>query len=664
MTRRWIAAFAVGAVFLTALVGLGGAVRAEDSPVAQRAFEEIQACVSDPDAQLNVLYVVDESGSLTETDPQGVRADVIAQSLGELGRISERREVFTSIAMFGDGFRVERPWQPLTPESAKQEAQWSRETVGGLTGGTATDWLSALTGAADTMDASPNAASACKVVIWITDGAIYVRAPDGSESAEATIQALAAICGADPYDGAVLEGSPAVARLRTSGVNVIGVLLNTGTASEQQQQIMTYMRPIVEGQGTVDPGGFFGGPPPAFELACGQAPIPENQAAGAFVEADDPLDLAIKFAEIFLCIAEPCPDPVRGSPFDIDAGVGYFYVLLVGDEWTILPPTGAEIITPTSTANGVTITKSGDLRIVKVRGEAVEVGTWAVKGVEAVTTYRFTGIELALDVGEAFAAEEAQLRFTVLRDGKPLDSLDAYQPTTLEVTASQPGQDAAELTCVQDGALPAFVCPFTPDQVGNVSIRAELPLTSVGGIQFPAVPYQAALRVQPTPDYPQIREADDASGVHQLTALVGRRGAATGTFTLEGPARGGGAICFTGSSGVIIEIDPQPERVASYAFSGLPDGCVALGENATSTVTLSVSNPVSATGTVQGSFIATLKSDSRAEEATQEVVFAFSSDRKADPPIALLVGLTVLGLALPLGLLYLQSTRAARLDLK
>jgi hypothetical protein len=663
---RQIGVVAAGACIFALLTPFSPVV-AEESPVAELAFAQIQSCVSDPDAQLNVLYVVDESGSLTTTDPEGVRADAIAQSLGQLAQLSERRTVYTSIAMFGEGYRVERPWEPLTENSARQEAQWARDTVGGLVGGQGTNWLAALQGAADSMDASPESATACKVVVWMTDGAIVVPSADGTASA--TVAALAEICAANPENGSPLDTSPVIARLRTSGVNLIGVLLKTGDTDADQRAAMTYMKPIVEGNGTVDPSAFWTGNPPSFDLDCGQVPIPENQAAGAFIEADDPLDLAREFSEMFICIIEPCEqgevDPGPPATFQIDEGVGYFYALIVGDSWTMRGPSGAPPITTDTNSEGISVSSSGALKTVEVRGQSVAPGTWTVQGAEGeVTLFVFSGINLILEPADRFASESSQLRFTATRDGATLESLDAYSPTTLAAFASQPGQDPLLLPCTQEPGTATFGCEYTPNQVGSVTLRAVLPLMTNAGTQFPDVVLQTSIRVQPPPDYPKVLEPADGAGAHQLTALIGRRGAAQGSFTLEGPGRGDGEICFPSASGITIEVDPQPERIPSYTFSGLPSDCVAIGQGSTSQVTLTVANPVSASGTVEGSFVVTLKSSSRSQEASQDVVFTFASERKADPPIALLIGLGLLALAIPIGLLYLQSTRAARLDLR
>jgi hypothetical protein len=638
---------------------------AEESPVAKTAFAQIQRCVSDPDSQLNVLYVVDESGSLTSTDPEGVRADAIAQSLGQLAQLSERRTVYTSIAMFGEGYRIERPWQPLTADSARQEAQWARDTVGGLVGGQGTNWLAALQGAADSMDASPEAATACKVVVWMTDGAINVPSADGTTSAD--VEALATICAANPENGESLDTSPVIARLRTSGVNLIGVLLKTGDTDSQQRAAMTYMKPIVEGSGTVDPSAFWTGNPPTFNLDCGQVPIPENQASGAFIEADDPLDLAREFSEMFICIiaAEGCV-PLPGARLDVEDGVGYFYVLIAGGEWTLTGPDGSVQATPGTASTGISVSSSGGLYTVEVRGQAVRPGTWTVsdKTDDEVVWFAFSGVNLALEPGERFAGEPVPLRFRASQDGVPLDSLDAYRPSALEVFASQPGQDPLSLSCTQEAGTATFTCEYTPSQIGSVTLRAVLPLATTAGREFSDVVFQTSIRVQSPPDYPKVQEPANGADSHQFTALIGRRGAAQGSFTLEGPGRGDGEICFPAASGITIEVDPQPERIGDYTFTGLPSGCVSVSQGSTSQVTLTVANPVSASGTVEGSFVVILKSASRAQEATQEVVFTFVSERKADPPIALLIGLGLLALAIPIGLLYLQSTRAARLDLR
>lgn len=638
--------------------------QAADTAVAERAYQEIQDCVSRPGAQLNVLYVVDESGSLTTTDPEGVRAAVLAQSLNQLGEISRNRDVYTSVAMFAEGYQVERPWKELTPAVAEQEAEWARSTVGGRVGGSATNWLAALEGAAATMESSPAAQSACKVVVWMTDGGIIM--PDGSPD---PVDALEQICAADPLTGTPLSGvSPTVAQFRTTGINLIGVLLRAGSNTPQELAAMTYMRPIVEGQGTTDPEAFWTGNPPPIEYSCGQAPIPENQAAGALIEATDPLDLAFKFAAISIRIAGGSEGNVKPGPpvtFPIDAGVNSFSLLIEGSGWTLEGPDGASPITEESETSDITVAAAGELRTVEVRGNAVQPGTWTVRdNAGQVQVFLYSGLELSVETSELFSNEPSDLTFSVLNQGAQIPDLTAYQPATLEVSIYQPGSTAKNLTCNQSGTSATFTCPHTFDRVGEVTVVARLPLTTVGGIQLQPVPFEDKLRVQPPGDYPQILEPDTVSGLHELSPLVGRRGVAQGTFTLQAPAKGDGEICFPASSEVVISVDPQPERIANYDFAGLPESCVFLSQGSTSTVTIQVTNPVSATGNVEGYLVVTLKSGERSQEATQEVAFAFASDRKADPPLMVLAGFGLVGLLLPIGLLYLQSFRAARLDLR
>lgn len=664
MTKRNARGLFAAMISVFLVLAIVPSASAADTEIAERAYQEIQDCVSRPGAQLNVLYVVDESGSLTESDPNAVRAAVLAQSLNQLGEISRNRDVFTSVAMFAQDFRVVRPWVELSPAVAQEESEWARSTVGSLVDGTATNWLAALEGAAVTMDSSPDAQTACKVVVWMTDGAIVM--PDGGPNTE---EALTQICAADPLTGQPLSDvSPVVAQLRTSGVNLIGVLLRAGTNSPEAESLLTFMRPIVEGEGVVDLSGLGSNTPAPFDLACGQAPIPADQAAGALIEADDPLDLAFKFATISLRIAGGSESGVNPGPpatFDIDAGVGRFFVLIAGNDWTLDSPDGTLSITEETATDDISVVPAGGLRTVQVTGDAVEEGTWTVRGGEGlVQLFVYSGLELSLETTEAFLNEPSELRFTILDQGVAIDNLDVYRPTTLNVSVSEPGAASESLSCIQEGSTAAFTCAYTPNRVGDVTVIARLPLTTLGGIELQPVPFEDSLRVQPPADYPQVREPDNATGVHEFTALVGRRGVAQGTFTLEAPAKGTGEICFPDAADVVISIDPQPERIPDYNFTGLPDTCIALAAGTTSTVTMQITNPVSANGNVEGYLIATLKSGERSETATQEIVFGFASDRKNDPPLLVLAGLGLVGLLIPIGLLYLQSFRAARLDLR
>ena len=655
----------VASVAIAASMSVHSAVHAADSPVAERAYQEIQDCVSRLGAQLNVLYVVDESGSLDTTDPENVRAAVLAQSLNQLGRISQNRTVYTAISTFAVGYTQQRPWTELSPREARSEAEWALAALPGLNQGTATNWLAALEGAASTMDSSPDAESACKVVVWMTDGAIAM--PDGTID---TAAALEQICAADPFDGQAIGGiSPVVAQLRTNNINLIGVLLRAGSNDPYDLAMMTYMKPIVEGEGTVDLDGATDGPAPdPFTLRCGQVPIPENQAAGALIEATDPLDLAFKFAAISIRIAGGSEGNVSPGPpvsFAIDEGVGSFSVLIEGSDWTLEGPDGSLTITEQTQTDDVTVEAAGGLRTVEVQGASVAPGTWTVSGeVGQVQLFLYSGLQLTRTASEVFSNEPADLTFSVLRQGSPVADLKAFQPTTLDVTVSQPGAAEQTLTCTQDGGSASFTCPYTPDQVGDVTVIARLPLTTRGGLVLEPVPFEDTLRVRPPADYPQVQEPDSASGLHEFTPLVGRRGVAQGTFTLQAPAKGDGEICFPAASDVKISIDPQPGRIADFVFTGLPDSCVALPQGTTSTVSMQVANPVSANGNVEGFLVVTLKSSERAQEATQEVAFTFASERKADPPLLVLAGLGLVGLLVPIGLLYLQSAMAARLDLR
>jgi len=72
----------------------------------QKAIEQISTCInSEGKDTLNVVYLVDESGSLNRTDPTGLRVGGIQASLEQFRNVSVDRPYFTvnrSIMTFGD----------------------------------------------------------------------------------------------------------------------------------------------------------------------------------------------------------------------------------------------------------------------------------------------------------------------------------------------------------------------------------------------------------------------------------------------------------------------------------------------------------------------------------------------------------------------------------
>ena len=117
------------------------------SAVGQRTFEEISRCVNGEGSQLNVLYLLDSSSSMTDTDKDDVRADIVAQSIQQLGYISESRPVSLAISSFDLEYQSRLKWSKLTSKNAPSYAAEYQREIAKWDGGGGTNWLDALQGA-------------------------------------------------------------------------------------------------------------------------------------------------------------------------------------------------------------------------------------------------------------------------------------------------------------------------------------------------------------------------------------------------------------------------------------------------------------------------------------------------------------------------------------
>ena len=259
----------------------------------QKAIEQISTCInSEGKDTLNVVYLVDESGSLNRTDPTGLRVGGIQASLEQFRNVSVDRPYFTvnrSIMTFGDSVKIQKSWDVLTESRLNDDLNWIKKTVPTLTNGKATDWRLALNSAYAEFEKKLSNSS-CNVMVWFTDGAINV-----GESGPETQKAMQEICGVDPVSGTG-SGPSIINKFRTANINIQGVLLKneeylndpgkyglTKDDADGDRAGMTFFSPILEYTGEVDKS-YFGGKG-TYGLNCGS----DTGAAGVVQTIGDPL---------------------------------------------------------------------------------------------------------------------------------------------------------------------------------------------------------------------------------------------------------------------------------------------------------------------------------------------------------------------------------------
>lgn len=161
------------ALALTVVVVSVSALVAGVAPVSAKTGDAIQrlgGCLAGG-GQADVLLVLDTSASLRSTDPGNDRVKAAKFFVDELARstAASKAHVDVAVAGFADKFRTYRSWQPLAkgtePIDAALDAFAPRDT------GFETDYWLAADGARKYLaDKAGNSTDRCQVWVWFSDG--------------------------------------------------------------------------------------------------------------------------------------------------------------------------------------------------------------------------------------------------------------------------------------------------------------------------------------------------------------------------------------------------------------------------------------------------------------------------------------------------------------
>ncbi|MDQ1248518.1 MAG: hypothetical protein QG597_2891, partial [Actinomycetota bacterium] len=294
MRKLFIAA--AGAALLVLAV-VSPARAADVSPEAELGFQQISQCLQSRN-DLAVLLVVDESGSLQETDPENKRARLLANLVRSLARqagtptANGAREINLAVSTFATEYRPLVPWTELGQDSGNSIATQLESEIPALNQGGGTNHPEALAGARNQMAAITAASAAeqppCQVAIFFTDGVLSV-----SDVQEENDAAANEMC----RPGGVVDG------VRRDGINLVSVMLfdpaTARAAPTEYAQGRDLLKAAAEGKGG--------------SRTCGTLPIPPAYARGAYLEGG--VDkLASLFASAFALSQGATLIALEGSP--------------------------------------------------------------------------------------------------------------------------------------------------------------------------------------------------------------------------------------------------------------------------------------------------------------------------------------------------------------
>ena len=668
----------LGILSLTFLVGsLSFAPQASSGP------EQIATCINSSGQKdvVNVLYLIDESGSLDWNDEDNLRVQGLKASLDEFARIKTYRPYFTvnrAFTTFADSFApvAGKGWQELDEGTLKSDKKWIESKVPELTTGNSTDYAKALEGAYNFFKPQISRNS-CNVLVWFTDGAINIL-----PTKKTTELGFERICGINPVTGVKTSQEPIIDKFRNSGINIQGILLRNSDVlknpenysvpredAEDESRGMTFFKPIVEYSGKVDTE-YFGGTEER-EITCGSP----NGAKGVVTEVADPIDI-IWPPTVFECVTSSgrVLEPQNGF-VNIDPGFSRFRASAIKDGFTLKNEAGTTIATSQGAqSEDVDVSYFGaDDVAISVSGTISDAAAVLKPGKWQFTTSKnsekvFCGyLDLAVEIRNdpCYENESCDFSGVITRKGRPVD-FSVYKDSELRYGLVNPVNQDIPYSALSFDAQGRFKGTFSPngfiDQNGIANLIVTLDVETKSGYKFV---FSAIQGVQPLPLglYPEINP-NPINSTDFTTQLLGKSGTASAPITLKGPTRGSGEICF---GELEVRSDPDPKRVNDYTArivgNGLKQGdCIALTAGQELPATLEIKNSTAAEGTVSGFIPVTLKSSGQPDISTQvPVTFESTVEYNTARRLIIFVICLLLGLLLPLTALKILQVRAARI---
>lgn len=656
----------------------GGPAHADEAGDAP--LERFGACVRGG-GQGSVLMLFDKSGSLRETDPTNARVTSAKYVVGQLARSMDdlpEGRIDIALAGFDTGYERTLDWTELTegnldPINADLEAYADRND------GIETDYWSAVDGARRELAARQDAdGSGCALMLWFSDGGFAIATRDSE-------RALEDWGGPKPYDpeNEMASAAEATAALEAGAED----MCRPGGVADQLRS----MDIVSLGIGlSVD------APPEAFDLMrgftsgeadCGDIVEPKP---GEFLMATDVDELILAFDQVLsegseveetpVCVDDECPEGTR--TFVLDGSIGKVQGLAQA------PIEGTRILVRTRDGETVELERDAtsaslpgaDLtwewlseRTLSVEltrdGQSEEwIGPWGLVFVApsasadpAQSTLRLYGDIAPLwansDVELRSGAEPAEVRITLVDgDGNTIDPATLSDETTMSVAVLPAGGDARVLA---EALAPGEMTePITveledfPPGIGQLwvtldittsswgtgadavegtrlePVRAMFPFNVAVPREFPTIPSRVSFGETETADPVTVTVPLDGEGCVWLGDEVRFTGYPAGldSATLTSPAADEASCSTTG-----LELTLAPGDVGNGALVGRAEVFV----NAPSSA-----NPLAVT-----------------------LDFDLQMSRPASQPVlwGTLIGVTLLGIAIPVGILYLTKYLTAKI---
>ena len=667
-----------------AAAGFPGASSSGDA-VNVEALQQVGACIAGG-GEGDMLLLIDRSGSLKGTDPSAARVDAAEYLLRQMTSFVDttKSSITVAIAGFDAKYQKTTNWTALTPGTAGALDQ-SLEAYRNQTNGWDTDYWNALDGAR--RDLASRAATVgrrhCGFLVWFTDGE-YSIAPRSQVTDKAALgdpkryapsnrlqtQQEAAAAARAGLDDICRPGGLAD-QVRTQGFANIAVGLSGAAPPD-----FSALKAIATGQGD----------------RCGRVLQP---APGAFFLASDIDDLFFDFDQFAtpgsppitqaggICGGSLCADGTHH--FVLDASIGSVHILgasTAPDQRVLLvPPGGKPVELVPETGPGFVKVRGATVAWRRVSPQSVSVdlvrkaddgwaGQWGLvflspshaKGTSRSSLHIFGDLApewKAAESGVLRAGDQAtRLRFGVAHtDDTAVDPAGLSDQTSLSAVVLFP--DGRKIP-VADGLTrsridkpqPLDLSSATP---GQAVLRLTLAVTTKAweshGTRVPGTALEPQVKdypieILPPLNYPSVAAKADFGHVETadpVTALVSVRG--------EG--------CVWLASAPTVVTLPQGVRAVTLTSRAKDEASCVGGA-----LPLTLTPDAVGNGLVAGNVtVMTSSKQAGAKSIPVKVAFQLDMAKPISKPVlgAVLVLGTLLGVLIPLGLLYLVKFFTARI---
>lgn len=622
-------------VILGSLIGVLPLAHAEDPDPVTPGSQYLGSCLQGA-RTLSVLIVLDSSGSLTQTDPQGVRYDGIRTMLAQLGRMSrpdgQPFSVEVAVSAFDIGYvtadRIVN-WTKINDDPDNRDAIVdsiiTKTKNGTRPVGASTNFQAALEGGLDDFDdrQGPNT---CRLLVWFTDGEFN----DAAAGVDAARQSMCA-------PGGLLDA------IRRQRIQIIGLQLGTET---------TDLKPMTLGS--------------ADGNTCGTYPMPEGSPPGIYLNAEEVGQLGEVFGQLTKLL-QGCTD--AGTSGMIDPGIRRMIITspLNGhlSSVRLQPPDAPAFDAPTvggAKHSGDYTTRgssdAGQLFLEVEFPHAMGAGQWGIGADEPLTANYCVFADLALlpVPNQLIAAQPGvSISFkTVDRAGEVAD-LGEYSSAIAAGSVVGPDQRprvaSAEVSVPDDVILRFDAEPAD----ARVDYTVRLQLITHSGLVLPDVTLTAGQALMLSEDYPIVVPLDRLD----LGSAI-KRNPARADIKLLGSPKGETRVCFGAPENVVV---PSEAHGTTLEY---PPGCVELAANQAQTVTVSATPTGIAVGDGAGEIPLTLHpvstSESPAADVTLPVVWRFENPFNPWVMLATTLVVTAVSVALSLLALWLANWITARYE--